>query len=187
MAFKNLTPWVFPRSISSARSSAVPSVSRRGRGTPDDPSPRISSLQVAGVSRAFVRASPLSVKGLGLPRLTSTNSSALVKNELAAVRSLQTARPSSPLAILAAACTGWPDSSVAIPAAMEILRNCLRLVASLMACVPFWRFAIVGSRAQLAGPDSVAAFPPPTRNRSSSPPTQLVPTKRRNSPGSTTN
>ena len=48
----------------------MPSSSRHGRATSDDPSLTISSRQVRGVSRALARASPLSVWGLGLPRLT---------------------------------------------------------------------------------------------------------------------
>ena len=44
-----------------------------------EPSLTISSRQVSGVRRALTRSSPLSVCGLGLPRLTSRKSGGLVR------------------------------------------------------------------------------------------------------------
>src|SRR5689334_7880749 len=79
IALRNITPLAFPSSRRAGRSIAVPSASRRDEETLALPSAATSRRQVSGVSRALTRASPASVWGIGLPRLTSLKSSAGVR------------------------------------------------------------------------------------------------------------
>ena len=80
IAFKNRTPRVLPSSSSAGKSTAVLASSVSGLSTVALSSATISNRHVSGVSRAATKASPVSVCGTGLPRLTSLKSLAGVRN-----------------------------------------------------------------------------------------------------------
>src|SRR5262245_26612301 len=112
IALRNLRPFCRPIFSMVARSMALPLSRVRGVSIRHEPSLTISSRQVSGVRRALTRASPLSVCGRGLPRLTSRNSGGLVRK-----------RRVSPM--------GWsPRKSVCIVTHLAMPGNRFRIGAS---------------------------------------------------------